>query len=215
MYNNYYKDLEKATKAATVKTCISVNNAKMGGIPSFSLPPVATCCNCSECKKDCYAVNMCKIKKNLLQSWANNLKAFQNNIEYVKASIIKNACISSYFRYFVGGDIVNRDFLNMMIEIANICKNCRFLAFTKNYKIINEYITAVGNLPQNLIIIFSEWNDQEMQNPHNLPTSKVIKNINDLPPAGLLCGGDCSNCICRGVGCWQLSNGQTIHFLKH
>ena len=134
------------------KISISKNNAKMGGIPSISLPPVTTCHNCEQCSKKCYALRMAKRRKSIMQAWQKNLDVFNNNPESFKIQLLSECITSLYFRYFVGGDIPNTQFFNMMVDVATVAKNCNFLAFTKNYNVVNEYLDKGGKIPQNLKI---------------------------------------------------------------
>jgi hypothetical protein len=195
---------------------ISKNNKKMGGIPSISFPPVVTCANCAECSKKCYAKKMANFRPSIGQAWENNLTEWKQNPDAVKYAILSNAITSGYFRYFVGGDIVDADFFSVMVEIANIAKNCQFLAFTKKYNIVNAYIDNGGTIPENLHIIFSGWGDKLIpNNPHKLPQSDVIFKGQEEPTNAKICGGNCVDCICKGVACWDLKQGETIYFYEH
>ena len=195
---------------------ISKTNKKMGGIPSISFPPVVTCANCTECAKKCYALKMQRIYKSVKNAWANNLSEWQNSPDSVKNAILSSALVSSYFRYFVGGDIPDAKFFKVMVDIAKKIKTCQFLAFTKKYNIVNDFIFNGGKMPKNLHIIFSGWGDAlKPVNPYNLPESNVIFKGQEPPKKALICGGSCSSCICQGVGCWQLKKSDTIYFYEH
>ena len=197
-----------------LKISISKSNIKMGAIPSVSLPPVATCSNCSECKNKCYALRMIKRRPSIGQAYQRNLDIFNYSPDIFKQQVIAAAMISNYFRWFTGGDIPNKEFFNMMVDIANTCKNCNFLAFTKNYNVVNEFIANGGTIPPNLKIIFSEWK-KAIPNPFNLPKSKVIFRGEQPPTDAKICGGNCYNCICQGIACWTLANNDTIYFYEH
>lgn len=194
-------------------TIISYSNIKTGAIPSFSFPPVVTCANCTECMKDCYALKMTRFHKSVGVCWRKNLELWQTNKKAVEYAIISSAMMSRYFRYFIGGDIVDMDFLDMMCKIAVICSHCKFLCFTKKYDMVNEYFNHFG-MPSNLQIIFSCWGNQIPANPHNLPMSNVIFD-KKTPSYGYVCGGNCGNCIHQGLGCWQLQKGDIVWFYKH
>lgn len=195
---------------------ISKTNVKMGGIPSISFPPVVTCANCGECQKKCYAKKMANFRKSIGLAWARNLEEWKSNPDAVKYAIISNAITSSYFRFFVGGDIPDYNFLLCMVEVANTCKNTRFLAFTKKYNIVNNYIEKNGDLPSNLQIIFSGWgNGLKPVNPYKLPESDVIFKGEQEPKNAKICGGNCVDCICKGIACWELKKGEKIYFYEH
>lgn len=194
---------------------ISKGNRKLGGIPSFSLPPVITCAHCEQCSKKCYALRMQRLYKHTRQAWAGNLQAWKECPQAVKSAITTAAYTSQYFRFFVGGDIPDQSFLAMMCDIADTVSRCRFLTFTKKYELVNEYITNGGKIPQNLKIIFSCWGEQSPANPHKLPMSNVIFKNQEIPQNVKICGGNCTECVCRGVGCWELADGETIYFYEH
>lgn len=199
-----------------LKITISKNNKKLGAVPSFSFPPVVTCTNCNDCKKKCYALKMANFRKIIGESWQANLNAYRTNPEAVKYKIIAEALTVRFFRYFVGGDIPDASFFALMVEVAEKVPTCKFLAFTKNYKVVNNYIATHGELPSNLVIIFSGWGEKlKPVNPYNLPESNVIFKGETPSDNALICGGNCADCLCRGVGCWQLNKGEKILFYEH
>lgn len=198
-----------------MKISISKGNTKMGGIPSFSFPPVITCTNCEHCAKKCYALRIARRRPNVAQAYADNLDAWKRCPYAVRDEILQASALMSCFRYFVAGDIVDAAFFRMMVEIATLRPHCVFLAFTKNYNVVNEYISERGPLPKNLKIIFSEWIGNIVPNPHGLPTSRVIFKGDSAPAGAMVCGGNCAECRCQGVGCWTLKDGETIYFYEH
>lgn len=195
---------------------ISRNNMKVGAIPTFSLPTGVTCRECAGCIHKCYARKMEQRRANIRNAWRNNLTEWQSKPEAVKYAILSSAITSGYFRYFVGGDIPDKDFFKMMVEIADIAKSCQFLAFTKKYEIVNDFIANGGKIPKNLHIVFSGWGESLRPiNPHNLPESDVIFKGDTEPLNAKICGGNCTDCICKGVACWALQSGETIYFYEH
>jgi hypothetical protein len=102
-----------------------------------------------------------------------------------------------------------------MVITAKKCPNAEILAFTKRYNIVNNYIDVFGPLPANLHLIFSEWGADPIPNPHRLPTAAVIFKGTEPAENWKICGGNCTECACAGVGCWELKKGQTIAFYQH
>ena len=92
-----------------------------------------------------------------------------------------------------------------------------YLAFTKRYKVVNDWIAANGPLPENLKILFSGWDNLKPVNPYNLPETTVFGTAAQIEPdpSWNICGGNCSECICRGCGCWKAEKGETIAFHIH
>ena len=197
------------------KISVSPGNSKMGYIPSVSLPPIVTCANCCTCAKKCYAAKLCRIYPSVRAAYNRNLDILKNDMAEYFAQVKQAAAMSTYFRYHVSGDIISTDYLLHMVQIAEELPRTMFLAFTKKYDLINEYINGGGVIPGNLKIIFSEWPGMDLDNPHGLPVAHVIFKGTEPAPEWLICGGNCSECACRGVGCWQLQNKQHIAFYEH
>ena len=198
-----------------MKVSISNGNSKMGFIPSVSLPPVVTCHNCETCAKKCYAVKLCRIRKTVKDAYDRNLNILKKDRNAYFEQIKATAMINRYFRWHVSGDIVDMDYLDRMCKIARECKETRFLAFTKNYEDINAYFVN-HRKPKNLQLVLSlPFNGQKVANIHNFPTATVILKGNTPDPSHKMCGGNCQECACRGVGCWELKKGETIAFNEH
>lgn len=51
--------------------------------------------------------------------------------------------------------------------------------------------------------------------PHGVPTAAVIFKGEEPRDGWKVCGGNCTECACRGVGCWELKPGETIAFYEH
>lgn len=199
-----------------MKISISPGNVKMGAIPSVSLPPVQTCPKNAPCYKKCYARRMAARYPNVRNAYENNLNAFiANPLEYF-AQVEQAAKMHRFFRWHVAGDIPNAQYFSGMVTTAERTPGTMFLCFTKQFDIVNDFLNYGGTIPENLKIIFSTWNEyRPAENPHNLPLSAVIFKGSETPDNVKICGGNCTECTCRGVGCWELKNGETIAFYEH
>lgn len=193
---------------------ISKGNSKMGAIPSVSLPACITCNPDAPCFKKCYARR--------LNRYTNVKNAYQNNLDLLNEDwmeywrqLREQVKTARFFRYHVSGDIPNKGYFKEMVITACKNPNTQFLAFTKQYDIVNNYIDIVGGLPNNLKIIFSNWGDWKCKNPYNLPQCEIIFKGQEIPENYKLCGGNCTDCACRGVGCWELKNGEIIAIKEH
>ena len=195
---------------------ISLGNTKTH-IPSVSVLPAITCPACCRgtCDGKCYALKGVNVHPSELRAYARNLAIYEMQpARYWEA--IRNACRNSlYFRYHVAGDIVDAAYLQGMIDTANACPNTTFLVFTKKYNLVNDWIAQNGELPKNLKILFSGWIGLTPYNPHNLPETTVYPKHAEPAPDWKLCGGNCLECACRGVGCWQLQKGEILAFEIH
>ena len=200
----------------------STGNRKTGAkVPSVSLIPVADCGNCAVCAKGCYDVRNVCFQKTVQKARANNsaickvnaLKYFKEIREYIIKKSVR------FFRWHVGGDIKDLEYLSYMVHIAEQVPGCEFLAFTKMYDLINDFIEKAGPIPGNLHIIFSDWRGAEFENPHGLPVSSPLWPDGTKGPhctdRSFLCPGSCEECAENGVGCWVAGNGDTILFEAH
>ena len=197
------------------KLSISPGNKKMGAIPSVSLPPIITCPKGAPCAAKCYANKLCRIYTNVRKAYQNNLDLLGEDWGSYWDQVRNAARLHRYFRFHVSGDIPNAGYFKEIVITAKQCSGTEFLVFTKQYEIVNNYISVFGNLPANLHVIFSEWGTQKPTNPHNLPTAAVIFKGETPADNWKICGGNCQDCACRGVGCWELKNGETIAFYEH
>lgn len=197
------------------KISISPGNRKMGYIPSVSLPPVVTCAKGCTCAKKCYAAKLCRIYSTVRNAYQRNLDILNDNWPEYWRQVRDAVSVSKYFRFHVSGDIPNAAYFKEMVITAKKYPSTEILAFTKQYDIVNRYIDAMGPLPDNLKILFSEWPGMDMDNRHALPVAHVIFKGEAPADDWKICGGNCSECACRGVGCWQLADGDHIAFYEH
>lgn len=171
-FRNALRDAIKEVENGTVNTVsISKGNQKMGAVSSVSLLPFLTCPSVCKgtCGKDCYAAKLANLRNSVLKSYARNTALlmrrpdlFWHGVEYaIKAS--------RFFRFHVSGDIPNKTYFEKMVSLARENGHCQILAFTKQYSIVNEYIEKNGDLPENMHILFSGWQNLTPVNPYDLP----------------------------------------------
>ena len=197
---------------------ISTTNSKLGLIPSVNLQPVLSCRKDCPCAKDCYATKGRYRFQNVKKSLADNLRCYKENPDGYFKEIYKalSGIISyRYFRWHAAGDIVDREYFLGMVAMATQLPNTSFLAFTKKFEIVNEYIANGGIIPTNLHIVFSAWGDEfKVDNPYLFPVAHVrFKNSDNknIPSNAVECSGDCSNCL----QCWLIGSGESVVFNKH
>lgn len=200
-----------------MKLHISNGNTKLGQIPNISLPPVITCRKSAPCASDgCYALKFYKMYPSCKTAWDENLEYYREDARGFWEELGKVFKRTQYFRYFVSGDIPDMEFLEEMNWQAFNNPHTEFLCFTKQFELVNTWLDgAGGSFEPNLHLILSTWEGFTPENPYNLPTSAVYEDGQEIPEGWKLCGGNCSECGCRGVGCWQLKEGETIAFKKH
>lgn len=200
---------------------ISNGNGKLGSVANVSLPPIVTCKNCSGCKGFCYAVRSFNRMGDYNNAWTKNLAIYKkDSVKYFDD--IKKACYTvRFFRWHVSGDIVDFEYFCNMVEIANACSWCEFLAFTKNYEVVNEYIKLFGDLPKNLHVLFSAAPAVDMENPYSLPEchiefeNKELNTFKGCNGTVYHCSGNCEECIANGCGCFDLKKGDVTIINQH
>ena len=212
------EQIERVQAGEETSVRISNANSKMGNVASVSTLPFLTCPACCKdtCGAKCYAAKLANLRPAVLKSYAiNTALAMYAPGEYWKQV---NAAVSAvrYFRFHVSGDIMNTHYFKSMICAARNNPKTEILVFTKRYDIVNAWIDENGSIPENMHVLFSGWSNLKPENPHNLPETNVIpRGVNSYPEDWKLCGGNCFNCACRGVGCWQAKPGDTIAFNEH
>jgi hypothetical protein len=194
---------------------ISKGNSKLGVIPSVSLLACITCNPSAPCFRLCYAVRIARRYKESREAYQRNLNILNADPASYWLQVKAAAMVNRFFRYHVSGDIPNKEYFNNMIRLAEELPATQFLAFTKQFTIVNEYLNNGGKIPHNLKIIFSNWGSWKCDNPHNLPQCEIIFPDTKISEDWKICGGNCTECACRGVGCWEIKKGETIAIYKH
>lgn len=213
---NFYVDIKiKHLK----KVSISHNNKKIGAIPSVSLPAIITCNKNAPCARPgsaCYAQHMERntARSSVIKSYYKNYLLYLNDPGSYFMQIQAAAITSAFFRYHVSGDIPCDDYFLRMIETAQKVPTCKFLVFTKQFKIVNDYIKNGGVIPSNLIIIFSNWFKWKCKNNYNMPQCEIVENISQVK-TGYICTGSCADCIRNCAGCFNAKSGDIINIKKH
>lgn len=212
------KEAVQAVKAGEItKVSISAKNNKMGDVASVSLMPFLSCPGrCADtCGGKCYAAKLANLRKNVLTSYARNqaLAIYAPDLYWKQV----NAAISAvrFFRFHVSGDILHYAYFEKMVECARMNPKTEILAFTKRYEIVNAWIEANGDLPENLHILFSGWNNLAPENPHNMPETNVFAHDGEAKETWRVCGGNCFQCALNCEGCWNAKRGDTIAFKLH
>ena len=200
---------------------ISNGNTKLGQIPNTSFPPGITCRPGAPCLTDgCYALKFYKMRPSARKAWDENWELYKENRETYWARLYAGFKMMRYFRYFVSGDIPDVGYAMEMINAALANPHCEFMCFTKQYEFMNEARARLEDeriaWPENLHVLYSGWAGLTPDNPYGFPETAVITpDMDEIPEDWKICGGNCTECACRGVGCWQVKMGETIAFHKH
>jgi len=207
-------------------------NSKTGEqVVNFNFPIEFTCDHRCECYKKgiCYAEGGCYTFPNNQASYSENLNFFMTHSDEEFLTALQLALDYYGFelwRYFTCGDILNNRFFRLMVEFAKRNPAVRFWSYTKKYEIVNRWIDENGDLPENLVIIFSHWMNEdgsyfEMNNRHNLPTSEFIpfgkeelaeKVTHICPCSDPTVKATCATC---DHPCYKLQKGESMALLEH
>jgi len=197
--------------AENIKMCISKGNTKIGKVMNVSLPPIVSCANCSECKFLCYDIKAClQYPGTVIDARVRNWMILKKNRALYFSTIdkaISRRRANKYFRWHVAGDIIDIDYFDNMVDIARRHPDFIFWTYTKVYNVVNTWIDENGSLPENLHVMFSEWDGMPLVNPHNMPIfSCKLKTGNKNRSAESFetmykCPGNCDICKACGRGC--------------
>ena len=185
----------------------------------LSLTPILSCAHDVPCKGDCYA---CKhaynAYSNTREAWDHNFRMALNREFDTMTDNIQHVLDKGkhpYFRWFVGGDIPNIEFFDMMCEIALNNPDIKFLCFTKKYSIIEDYLEE-DVIPSNLTVVLSCWKSYRPQPGVLDAFPRAYFNDDtpecDLPYVSFQCSGDCVEC---GHQCWDMQHHDNVIFNKH
>lgn len=198
---------------------ISTTNGKLGRIPSVNLPPIITCRPRCPCANECYATKGRFRFQNVRDSLTNNYKMYSQDPETyfseIKRTINDGVITYRYFRWHASGDFVNEEYFKGVAKVAKELPLTSFLAFTKKFELVNEYIKTEGTIPENLHIVFSAWGDNfKIDNPYAYPVAYVRfkdKENKTIPKTAVECSGNCMECL----QCWNIKSGESVVFNKH
>ena len=121
---------------------ISNGNAKMGAIPSVSLPAGVTCRSDCECSKKCYAKRLERMRPSVRQAYKHNYDLLNSDPNTYWREVEASIMMSRFFRFHVSGDIPDATYFEHMVDIARTNTHCEILCFTKKYDIVNSHTTS-------------------------------------------------------------------------
>lgn len=198
---------------------ISTGNSKLGKfIGAINLPAGKTCNPDAPCRKYCYALKGHYVFASAKSVRERNLNIYKTNPKSFFNQLSCNTAFFKFVRWHDSGDIVDTAYLEGMCKVAHDNPDVRYLAFTKQFQIVNNYLASGEEIPKNLTIVFSTWGNWIPENPFNLPMTfvrfkvKTMESQNEkIPEKAFQCPGDCKTC---GM-CWKLEKGDSVVFNQH
>lgn len=200
------------------KLHISRANSKLGYIPSVNLTPFPTCRPDAPCARLCYARKGRFLFKNVKNTLEKNWDLWCEDPDSYEKQVVAAAIVSKFFRWHSAGDIPSADYLSMMVRVAKACPTTSFLCFTKQYEIVDEWVSKNGMVPENLHIVYSHWGDVLVPaNPYHFPSAHIRfkKESCSIPEGAHQCPGYCGDCVATGCSCWDLKRGESVVFNQH
>jgi hypothetical protein len=185
---------------------MSNRNSKTG-IACLNLAfPVCSCRENAPCMNQCYAQKGRQQMARIQAAYYRNFRLYNNDPEEFFEQVYYKVKFSGLplVRLFDSGDFPDHEFLERLVELCQKTPTVKYMAFTKKYEIVNEYIDKGNKLPDNLNIIFSAWHKLwEVPNPHGIAVAYVDfkdKSLNpDFPKNAFRCPGRESTCSACGV----------------
>ena len=188
---------------------MSNRNSKTGMACLNLAFPTCVCREDAPCKNTCYAQKGCQQMSSVQAAYYRNLRIYNDNPELFFEQVYYKVKFSGLpkVRLFDSGDFPDYEFVERLVDLCHKTPQVKYMAFTKKYELINEYINQNGDLPSNLNIILSAWDKLwEVPNPHSLGVAYVDFNDKrltpELPKNAFMCPGRESTCSACGA-CWN------------
>ena len=197
--------LENDTEIARVS--IASENSKLKGVYNIALTPGSemaggTCSAeaCENCHANgCFGRNCYERFPGTRRAWDRNTDAFRNHLEDV--AIALDMWFTKYkpefFRINVAGDLFSVDVIAMWDCIAEAHPDTLFLAYSKQYANVTEYIKRYGKTAHNFKLYASTYPGMYIPEflQHTLPIASMFDDTGlDIPKKSAVCPGSCADC---------------------
>jgi hypothetical protein len=162
----------------------------------------------------CYALKALRLYPATRAAWRRNEYLARNHPDSYFTQIAAQVAAAKprLFRWHVAGDILSSEYLRGMCRIAAANPSTHFLAFTKNFDVVNRYEDREV-VPSNLAIIYSAWPGMSFLNPNGHRVAWMQDGTETrVSKDAIECPGNCESC---GM-CYQLDRlGRDVVFHKH
>lgn len=190
---NYYEHLNDMPS-------VNHGNGKTGpAVHTISMPVEETCRHDAPCYKDkvCYCLKGRQCFASVLGAYKRNYRLYKENPERFKQKVIATLMCSGLpmCRWNDSGELVDKEYLQMTVDVARALPEVRFLCYTKKYDLVNKWMDEGNRFPANYVMRFS-YADKgwEVPNPYNLPVAYIDftdKSLNpDIPRNAYRCKGN-------------------------
>ena len=189
--------------------CMSNGNSKTGKACLNLGMPVCVCRGDAPCRSVCYACKGAQQIAKVQAAYYRNLRLYMENPNSFFEQMYYKIKFSGLpmVRLFDTGDIPDGEFLELLVKLCEQTPDVKYMAFTKKYELVNEYLDKHEKLPDNLNILFSAWHKMwDVPNPYGLGIAYVDFNDKRLnaewPKNAFVCPGRASTCSACGA-CWS------------
>lgn len=171
----------------------------------FSLPPIKSCLNSSNCQSTCYAAKAYRQYKRTRELWDNNFDMARYNIFRLYDELVEQLrkienSKMKVVRIHQSGDFFSQDYINMWCTIAREFPSIQFYGYTKVSHMLD--IKTLNNF-DNVNII-----DSMIDNKLNYGSLSYVEGLNKeygtfICPASrkdlgdIMCGRECSYCFTK------------------
>jgi len=178
-----------------MKIHVSTGNSKLGDVPSISLTPIESCSPDIQCAKECYARKICTRFSHVADLWDDNLEYYRTSPKNFMADLffwlIRNK--PTHFRFHVGGDIPDENYLDGVYTIARSLPYIKFMLFTKRHSWV-----VPTDVPTNLNVLLSMWPYVPNTKHEGIPRAWIRGDLR-VPETVFVCKGLCTECY----QCWD------------
>ena len=205
-----HAELKKAyDNLENIHVHVSYGNKKIGKTLNFNLLAIFTCgsmCRKCGCYKYCYAIKDAMRFPAVMKNRAENtvIAKFDTDRYFSEiAQIINDNPGYKYIRLHVSGEMMHTPYFEKVVQLAKLFPDRIIWTYTKQYHIINKYISNYGMYPSNLVVMFSDWDGYKMDNPYGLPTFRFFpkEKADSIPENAFICPGNCDYCKEHKCGC--------------
>ena len=145
------EETQKAKAKEKIVLHVSKGNVKIGKCLNVSNAPLITCNNCKECQYYCYDVKACLQYSNVLTARVENTALLIKDMDKYFCqlwSIMAKRRKNKFLRFHVSGDIINYKHMQKIIDTARLFPDFKIWTYTKNYRIVNQWLKENGGKKQ-------------------------------------------------------------------
>ena len=160
----------RVQKIAHIKIIsISMENNKVGKIPSFSLPSLDTCPGKTIwCSKACYAARIERLYKNAKASYERNLIAVNDKDFVLNMSMELTELLvkgKNTFRFHISGDFFSVRYIYQWIKLVKLFPEITFYGYTHSWS-VPDLLPHIGILrSQPNVVLFASIDQSNTTKP--------------------------------------------------